>query len=108
MRQPNHRPLIPDSAKRIVHNALASISASTAANAEQVIRPEFFPRPVRGIDPYFGLTRWAYIEWERLGLLRIVRIRKPGHVRASKVLVPYDDVSTLLRKLQTKGGNGHE
>ena len=106
--QPLHRPLIPESAKRILHNVLASTSAIPVANSAHFIRPEFFPRPVRGIDPYFGCTKWVYSEWERLGLLKLVRIRKPGHIRSSKVLVPYDDVSILLRKLQSEGGNGHD
>ena len=102
--QPGHWRMVSDSAKSLIPNAPASTSATQIEDFLRIGRPEFFPRPVRGIDPFFGLTKWTYNEWSRLGLLRLVRVRQPGNVRG-KVLVPYDDVTALLRKLQNDGGN---
>jgi hypothetical protein len=66
--------------------------------ASTQIRPEFFALPPRGGDAYFGLSRSTYYDLERAGLLRLVRLRKPGNLRG-KVLVPYDDVRALLSRL---------
>jgi hypothetical protein len=59
-------------------------------------RPEFFPLPQRGPDRYFGLSRSSYYDLEKRGMLMLRRLRKPGNLRG-KVLVPYGEVSTLLR-----------
>lgn len=69
--------------------------------------PECFPLPQRGQDPHFGLGRSFYYDLERRGLLRLVRLRKPGNLRG-KVLVPYADMLAAVRKLSltsTKGGS---
>jgi len=66
-------------------------------------QPEFFPLPQRGPDPHFGLGRSTYYDVERRGLLRLVRVRKPGNTRG-KVLVPYAETAALIRRLAT-GGN---
>ncbi len=67
-------------------------------------RPEFFPIPQRGADPFFGLGRSSYYDLERRGLLRLVRIRKPGQVRG-KVLVPFAETAAAIRGLQeVRGG----
>lgn len=68
------------------------ISATTRAY------PEFFPLPQRGPDPWFGLARSSYYDFERRGLLKLVRVRKPGCTRG-KVLLPYADVARLIRRL---------
>jgi hypothetical protein len=60
--------------------------------------PEFFPIPPRGPDSYFGLGRSSYYDLERRGLLRLVRVRKPGNSRG-KVLVPFAEAAALIRKL---------
>ncbi len=60
--------------------------------------PEFFPVPPRGPDPFFVLCRSIFYDLERRGLLRLVRVRKPGNVRG-RVLVPYRDVAELIRRL---------
>ncbi len=68
--------------------------------------PEFFPLPQRGQDPFFGLGRSSYYDLEKRGLLRLVRLRKPGNIRG-KVLIPYADALAALRKLSsmdTKSG----
>lgn len=52
----------------------------------------------RGHDPFFGLGRSSYYDLEKRGLIKLVRIRKPGQVRG-KVLIPYAETSAALRKL---------
>lgn len=61
-------------------------------------KPEFFPIPQRGPDPFFGLGRSSYYDLEKRGLLRLVRVRKPGNLRG-RVLIPYEATATLIRKL---------
>lgn len=81
----------------------------SAARMNQTINPngthsavycpvEFFPLPARGQDKHFGLGRTYYYDLERRGLLRMVRLRKPGQVRG-KVLVPYAETAALIRRL---------
>lgn len=56
------------------------------------IKPEFFRLPKAGErDPHFGLSRSFYYEVEARGLLKLVRIRKRGHLRGV-TLIPYDRV----------------
>lgn len=62
------------------------------------VPPEFFPLPSRGHDPHFGLGRSSYYDLERLGLLRLVRVKKPGNVRG-RVLVPYAETGALIRRM---------
>jgi hypothetical protein len=64
----------------------------------ETIQPEFFPLPQRGHDPHLGLGRSTYYDLERRGLLRLVRVRKPGNL-LGKVLVPYAEASALIRSL---------
>ncbi len=64
--------------------------------------PEFFPCPQRGPDPWFGFCRSSYYDFEKRGLLRLVRVRKPGNVRG-RVLVPYDETAALIRRLDKEG-----
>jgi hypothetical protein len=59
---------------------------------------EFFPLPQRGQDPHFGLGRSSYYDLERRGLLRLIRVRKPGNVRG-RVLIPYREAAALIRRL---------
>lgn len=71
-------------------------------------RPEFFPIPRRGLDPFFGLSRADYYSFEKLGLLRLVRVLKPGNIRG-KVLVPYVRVSALMKRFDSQTGESiHE
>jgi hypothetical protein len=72
--------------------------ATASAERPAAIPPSFYPLPQRGHDPHFGLGRSSYYDLERRGLLRLVRIRKPGNIRG-KVLVPYSETAALLRKL---------
>jgi hypothetical protein len=62
--------------------------------------PESFPLPQRGADPFFGVGRSSYYDLERRGLLKLIRLRKPGQLRG-KVLVPYADMAECLRRMQT-------
>jgi hypothetical protein len=81
-------------------NYLTSPAGSTPAR----FVPEFFPLPQRGQDPFFGVGRSFYYDLEKRGLLRLVRLRKPGNVRG-KVLVPYADMLAAVRKLGVQEAN---
>lgn len=63
--------------------------------------PTFFPLPSRGADPYFGLGRSSYYDFERRGWLSLVRVRKPGNVRG-RVLVPYAKMLALMRRFEAE------
>jgi hypothetical protein len=60
--------------------------------------PEFFPIPQRGPDRFFGIGRSTYYDLERRGLIRLIRLRKPGNTRG-KVLVPHAAVKAAILKL---------
>jgi hypothetical protein len=60
--------------------------------------PEYIRLPVRGHDPFFGLSRSMWYELENRGVIRMVRIRKPGRVRGI-VLIPYEQGREAVRKL---------
>ncbi len=64
--------------------------------------PEMFPLPQRGKDPYLMNGRSWYYDAEKRGLLRLVRVRKPGNIRG-KVYVPYAEARALIRKLAGLG-----
>lgn len=64
-------------------------------------QPEFFTLPTIGPDPHFGLSRSSYYDLERRGLLRLVRVRKPGNIRG-RVLVPFQEASALIRRLSAQ------
>lgn len=84
---------------------MKSIQFTTPASPPARFAPEFFPLPQRGQDPYFGLGRSSYYDLEKRGLLRLVRLRKPGNIRG-KVLVPYADTMAAVRKLSGQDING--
>jgi hypothetical protein len=75
----------------------AGLSSATALSNQ---RPEFFPVPPRGPDPWFGLARSSWYDLERRGLLRFVRVRKPGHIRG-RVLIPFDEARDAIRQLNS-------
>ena len=77
------------------------MSITTAhANEPPVARPEFFRLPRKGGDPYFGLTRPHYYELEKLGKIKLTRLRKPGTTKGV-TLVPY---AAVLRMLEAASG----
>jgi hypothetical protein len=65
--------------------------------SNQPLAPEFFRLPSRGHDPHFGLSRRFYYTLESDGLIRMVRMRRPGTKRPV-LLVPYAAVSAMLNK----------
>ena len=72
------------------------MSITTARVKEPLIaRPEFFRLPKTGGDPYFGLTRPHYYELEKLGKIKLTRLRKPGTTKGV-TLVPYAAVLRML------------
>jgi len=64
-------------------------------------RPEFFPLPKSGGDPYFGLCRSYYYEGEKRGYWRLIRIRERGKQRGV-TLVPFDAVAAFVRSQMEK------
>jgi len=68
------------------------------ATLVQLPHPETYRLPRSGErDPYHGLTRSYYYEAEKLGQLKLIRLRKKGNVRGV-TLVPYQAVAELIRK----------
>ena len=65
-------------------------------------KPEFFRLPKSGVrDPYFGLPRTTYYELEKVGTIRLVRLRKRGNTRGT-TLIPFDQVLVHLRGLSVE------
>lgn len=71
--------------------------SSSASPSTQNNRPDFYPLPQKGPDAFFGLCRSSYYDLERRGLLRLVRIKKPGNVRG-RVLIPYAKMAALIKE----------
>ena len=67
-------------------------------------RSETYRLPLRGGDPYFGLTRSWYYAAEKDGLIRLVRFRTRGRLRGV-TLVPYDDVAALVNAAKQQGSS---
>lgn len=75
------------------------MDTSIAQSAESSrIHPEYFQLPRKGPDPWFGIGRSSYYEFERLGFIQLVRLKKPGGQRG-KVLVPFTAAAQLVRKM---------
>ncbi len=74
-------------------------AAVRRASAQFSPRPEFFRLPVRGGDPYYGLTRSFYYEGEKRGYWRLVRLRDRGRQRGV-TLVSFDAVAAFVRAQQ--------
>ncbi len=72
-------------------------TGTTAATA----RPEFFNLPGRGPDPVCSMSRSWWLQQERAGKIQLLRLRKRGQLRASRVLVPSDKAVQLIRTLTT-------
>lgn len=66
--------------------------------------PEFFRLPKKGVDPHFGCTRSWYLQTERDGQLKLVRLRQRGKLRGI-VLIPFDAMRELIRKQSEIEGN---
>jgi hypothetical protein len=61
-------------------------------------RPELFPIPRKGFDPFFSQSRTAIYDLERRGLLRLVRITKPGKSRG-RTFVNYAEIAAVMKRL---------
>lgn len=75
-----------------------ALHPGTLSPEKTFFKPEFFPLPQKARDPHFGLGRSSYYDLEKRGLLRLIRLRKPGN-QLGKVLVPYDETVKLIRRL---------
>lgn len=78
-------------------NAPLTTAALTSAS---VSRPEFIPLPARGGDAVCNLSRSFWLDAEARGMIRLVRLRKPGRVRG-RVLLPVNEAISFVRKLNT-------
>lgn len=58
------------------------------------------PRPNES-DPFFGLTRNAYYDLERRGLLRLVRLTTPGKAKG-RTMILHAEVQAILATAATK------
>jgi hypothetical protein len=74
---------------------------ATATAATATARPEFFNLPGRGPDPVCSMSRSWWLQQERAGKIQLLRLRKRGQLRASRVLVPSDKAVELIRSLTT-------
>jgi hypothetical protein len=71
------------------------------------MKPEFISMPQKGADPFFGLSRSTFYSLERDGLLRLVRVRRPGHLRG-KVLIPFAETAALLQRMGRDSQQRHK
>jgi hypothetical protein len=75
------------------------MNAAHASLSTARTRPEFFNLPGRGPDPVCSMSRSWWLEQERAGRIQLLRIRKRGQLRASRVLVPSDKAVDLILAL---------
>lgn len=59
---------------------------------------EFGPLPRRGLCPVTGLSRSAIYALEKIGAVRVIRLRKPGNVMG-RCLLDYASVRAYYAKL---------
>lgn len=79
------------------NNTPTSAAVATTASVQ---RAEFFTLPVKGGDPVCGLSRSFWLDCEARGLIRLIRLRKPGRIRG-RVLIPTADAIAFVRELGT-------
>ncbi|MDR2674713.1 MAG: hypothetical protein LBC18_07560 [Opitutaceae bacterium] len=63
-----------------------------------IFKPTFVPLPTKGGDEHFSLSRSNWLDLEKRGIIRLVRLKKPGNARG-RVLIPFADAEAALRKL---------
>ena len=68
------------------------------ASGAQPQPPETFRLPRnKERDPFFSLSRAYYYEAEKAGMIKLIRLRKKGHLRGV-TLVPYRAVAELIQR----------
>jgi hypothetical protein len=72
--------------------------ATKYAMTKTTSKPTFVALPSKGGDEHFNLSRSNWLDLEKRGLIRLVRLKKPGCIRG-RVLIPYTDAEAALRKL---------
>lgn len=63
--------------------------------------PELIPIPPKGGDRVFSISRSAWYDLERRGIVQLVRLRKPGNVRG-RVLIPVERARLALAALAAR------
>lgn len=64
--------------------------------------PEFAPLPQKGLCPYTCLSRSGLYRLERLGRIKLARLRQPGNVKG-RVFVPVQQTLAAMRVLMSYG-----
>ena len=62
---------------------------------------EYCTLPVRGGDPFCGLSRRWWYEAEKLGYIRLIRVRLPGR-KLGRVLLPFAEALACVAKLKVE------
>jgi hypothetical protein len=90
--------MFPSSKKIADCREATTTSAISPPATVQLAPPEVYRLPRSGErDPYHGLTRSFYYEAEKVGQLKLIRLRKRGNARGV-TLVPFRAVAELIRK----------
>jgi hypothetical protein len=74
------------------------ISPTQLTTASILEGAEFCCLPVAGGDPVFGLSRRWWYRAEQMGLIKLVRVRRPGR-RLGRVLLPIPQALACVQRL---------
>ena len=70
---------------------------SAFARSSPGATPKFGRLPVTGLCPWTSLSRGTLLNWDRLGLIHLLRIRRPG-LKRGVVLVPLAEVFAFIEE----------
>jgi len=79
------------------------INPTVTATTLTATAPELLPIPPKGGDRIFSLSRSSWYSLEKLGVVQLIRIRKPGNLRG-RVLIPVERARIALAKLANAKG----
>jgi hypothetical protein len=69
---------------------------SVIARSSPDVMPPFGRLPTKGLCPYTSISRGTLLHWDRLGLIHLVRICRPG-LKRGVVLIPLKEVCDFIR-----------
>ena len=79
---------------------MSILQTTPAAPSDARFQPEFVTIPATGGDKITNLSRSFWYDAERRGLIRLVRVRKPGTTKP-RVLLPVAEAIAVVRKLSS-------
>ena len=83
-----------------------TVSINSAPTSQiRAYLPEFVTLKSAGGDPVTGMSRSWWYSAERDGLINLVRIRRPGMIKA-RVLLPVPQALELVRRLSSSSEGG--